>query len=54
MISSINLQSNFGLGLAILFYDEYRGKSAKPKYIPLIHKPKIDTPVVVSYVLRLL
>ena len=54
MISSIGLQFIFGLGLAILFYDEFRGRSAKAFYLPLILLPMMVAPVVVGYVFRLL
>jgi len=54
MISTIGLQFIFGLGLAILFYNEFRGNSVKALYLPLILLPMMVAPVVVGYIFRLL
>ena len=54
MISSIGLQFIIGLSLAVVFYDEFRGRSAKAFYLPLILLPMMVAPVVVGYIFRLL
>jgi len=54
MVSTIGLQFIFGLGLAILFYNEFRGNSVKALYLPLILLPMMVAPVVVGYIFRLL
>ena len=54
MVGSIGVQFVIGLGLAMFFFEEFRGKSAKAVYLPLILLPMMAAPVVVGYMWRLL
>ena len=54
MLVSISLQFILGTALAVFFFDEFRGRSAKAVYLPLILVPMMIAPVVVGYVWRLL
>ena len=54
MVGSIGVQFVLGLGLAMFFFEEFRGKSAKAIYLPLILLPMMAAPVVVGYMWRLL
>ena len=54
MFSTIAFQFTIGLGLALVFFDEFRGKSAKALYLPLILLPMMVAPIVVGYIFRLL
>ena len=54
MFTSIAFQFLIGTALAVFFFDEFRGRSAKSIYLPLILVPMMVAPVVVGYVWRLL
>ena len=54
MVGSIGVQFVLGLGLALFFFEEFRGKSAKAFYLPLILLPMMAAPVIVGYMWRLL
>ena len=54
MFFSISIQFILGTALAVFFFDEFRGRSAKAVYLPLILVPMMIAPVVVGYVWRLL
>ena len=54
MFVSIAAQFVIGTALAVFFFDEFRGRSAKSIYLPLILVPMMIAPVVVGYVWRLL
>ena len=54
MSSTIFFQFTIGLLLALVFFEEFRGKSAKAIYLPLILLPMMVAPVVVGYIFRLL
>ena len=54
MFTTIFFQFSIGLGLALVFFEEFRGKSAKAIYLPLILLPMMVAPVVVGYIFRLL
>ena len=54
MFFSISIQFILGTALAVFFFDEFRGRSAKAIYLPLILVPMMIAPVVVGYIWRLL
>ncbi len=54
MFGSISVEFFLGLALALFFFEEFRGKSAKAAYLPLILVPMMIAPVVVGYMWRLL
>ena len=54
MIGSITVEFFLGLSLALFFFEEFRGRSAKAAYLPMILVPMMIAPVVVGYMWRLL
>jgi multiple sugar transport system permease protein len=54
MLGSISVEFVLGFLLALFFFQEFRGKSLKAVYLPLILLPMMIAPVVVGYMWRLL
>jgi multiple sugar transport system permease protein len=54
MVGAITVQFVLGLALATFFFDDFRGRSAKSIYLPLILIPMMIAPVLVGYMWRLI
>jgi multiple sugar transport system permease protein len=54
MISAVGIEFIVGLALALFLFEDFRGKSAKSVYLPLILIPMMIAPVLVGYIWRLL
>lgn len=54
MVGSISVEFIVGMALAVFFFEEFRGRSLKAIYLPLILVPMMIAPVVVGYMWRLL
>jgi multiple sugar transport system permease protein len=54
MVTAVGTEFVLGLALALFFFDDFRGKSAKSLYLPLILIPMMIAPVLVGYIWRLL
>ncbi|MFQ6018133.1 MAG: carbohydrate ABC transporter permease [Kiloniellaceae bacterium] len=54
MVGSISVEFILGASLALFFFEEFRGRSAKAAYLPMILVPMMIAPVVVGYMWRLL
>jgi hypothetical protein len=54
MISAVGIEFIVGLALALFFFEDFRGKSVKSIYLPMILIPMMIAPVLVGYIWRLL
>jgi multiple sugar transport system permease protein len=54
MIAAVGIEFLLGLTMALFFFDDFRERSAKSVYIPLILIPMMIAPVLVGYIWRLL
>jgi multiple sugar transport system permease protein len=54
MITAVGIEFLLGFALALFFFDDFRRRSAKSVYIPLILIPMMIAPVLVGYIWRLL
>ena len=53
-VGAISIEFVIGLALALFFHEEFRGRSVKAIYLPMILIPMMVAPVVVGYMWRLL
>jgi multiple sugar transport system permease protein len=54
MIAAVGIEFILGFAMALFFFDDFRGKSSKSIYLPLILIPMMIAPVLVGYIWRLL
>jgi multiple sugar transport system permease protein len=54
MVGAIAVEFVLGMALAAFFFDDFRGKSAKSVYLPLVLIPMMIAPVLVGYMWRLI